>query len=105
MSQYSPTGVFQWVNDCEHLVERIAKYPTNSTEGYILEVDLEYLDELHIAHNGHPLALERLVVQKEWMTEYQLGLRNVRASSTEVQKLVPNLRNKEREVKKTSCAA
>ena len=95
MSQYLPTDGFQWVNDCEQLVETIAKHPTNSTEGYILEVDLEYPDELHIPHNAYPLAPERLVVQKEWMSEYQLGLQNVRASSTEVQKLVPNLRNKE----------
>ena len=35
------------------------------------------------------------MAQKEWMSKYQLGLQNVRASSTEVQKLVPNLSNKE----------
>ena len=30
MSQYLPTHGFQWVNDCELLVETIAKHPTNS---------------------------------------------------------------------------
>ena len=95
MSQYLPTGGFQWVNDREQLVETIANHPTSSTEGCILEVGLEYPDELHIAHNAYPLAPERLVVRKEWMSEYQLGLQNVRASSTEVQKRVPNLSNKE----------
>lgn len=37
-----------------------------------------------------------MVVQKEWMPEYQHNLLGVGVAPTEVDKLVPNLRNKER---------
>ena len=32
----------------------------NSSDGYMLEVDLEYPDELHEFHNDYPLAPEKL---------------------------------------------
>ena len=36
----------------------------NSIDGYRLEVDLEYPDELHELHNNYPLALEKLKLVK-----------------------------------------
>ena len=30
--------------------------------GYILEVDLEYPDKLHVLHNDYPLAPEKLAI-------------------------------------------
>ena len=65
-----------------------------SPEGYILEVDLEYPAELHEQHNAYRLAPERMVVQKEWMSEYQHDLLGIGVAPTEVEKLVPNLRDK-----------
>ena len=50
-----------------------------ATYGCILEVDLEYPEELHDLHNDYPLAPERLVVNK-------------------VEKLIPNLNDKEKYV-------
>ena len=76
----------------------IAEQPADSPEGYILEVDLEYPEDLHDAHNSYPLAPERMVVQKEWMSDYQHDLLGVGAAPTQVEKLVPNLRNKDRYV-------
>ena len=38
------------------------------------------------------------MVQKEWMSEYQHDILGVGVAPTEVEKLVPNLRNKERYV-------
>ena len=43
MSQYLPTGNFEWVTDKFDL----SKYDADSKEGLILEVDLEYPKELH----------------------------------------------------------
>ena len=59
---------------------------------------MEYPEELHDAHNSYPLAPERMVVQKEWMSEYQHNLLGVGVAPTEVEKLVPNLRIKDRYV-------
>ena len=85
-------------SECQQLAKTIAEQPADSQEG-ILEVDLEYPTELHKAHNAYPLAPERMVVQKEWMSEYQHDLLDgVGVAPTEVEKLVPNLRNKDRYV-------
>ena len=96
--QYLPTSGFRWVDDCRQLVKTIAEKPADSPEGCILEVDLEYPDDLNDAHNSYPLAPERMVVQKKWMSEYQHNLLGVGVAPTEVEKLVPNLRNKDRYV-------
>ncbi|KAK3801763.1 hypothetical protein RRG08_043778 [Elysia crispata] len=94
MSQPLPTGGFRWVEDCDGLVGTIQDQPADGPEGFILEVDLEYPQELHDEHNAYPLAPERMVVQKEWMSEYQHGLLGKGMASAEVEKLVPNLRDK-----------
>jgi hypothetical protein len=96
MSQPLPTGDFKWVKDLKSLERGITDHPANSPEGYILEVDLEYPEELHDAHNTYPLAPECMVVKKEWMSGYQHNL--LGATSAEVEKLVPNLRDKNRYV-------
>ncbi|KAK3757404.1 hypothetical protein RRG08_033172 [Elysia crispata] len=94
MSQPLPTGGFRWVEDCDGLVGTIQDQPADGPGGFILEVDLEYPQELHDEHNAYPLAPERMVVQKKWMSEYQHGLLGAGVVSAEVEKLVPNLRDK-----------
>ena len=74
MSQPLPTGGFRWVEDCDGLAGTIKDQPADGAEGYVLEVHLEYPQELHDEHNAYPLAPERMVVQKKWMSEYQHGL-------------------------------
>ena len=71
MSMKLPTHGFKWMN----------KYELNNWENYscILEVDLEYPKELHDLHNDYPLAPEQIEVNK-------------------VEKLIPNLRDKEKYV-------
>ena len=98
MSQPLPTGGFKWVDGCDKLAETITEHPADSHEGFILEVDLEYPEELHNAHNAYPLAPERMTVKKEWMSEYQHELLGAGVASSEVEKLVPNLYNKNRYV-------
>ncbi|CAB3991572.1 Hypothetical predicted protein, partial [Paramuricea clavata] len=71
MSQPLPVRDFKWTSDEE--LEKWTDY------GCILEVDLEYPDELHDKHNEYPLAPERIVVNG-------------------VEKLIPNLNNKEKYV-------
>ena len=81
--------------------QELIDHPSDADKGYILEVNLEYPEELHDAHNDYPLAVERLKVDNTWMSDYQQNiLRQVYggAPHVEVEKLVPNLRNKERYV-------
>ena len=98
MSQPLATGAFRWEEDCEQLAKTIADHPADDPEGFILEVDLEYPDDLHNVHNAYLLAAERMVVQKKWMSEYEHNLLGVGLAPTEVEKLVLNLRNKDRYV-------
>ena len=99
MSQSLPVRGFQWVGKPEKLnTALITEHPGSGPEGYILEVDLEYPEELQEAHNAYALVPERLVVKKEWMSEYQLNLCSDGGGTNEVEKLVPNLCNKDRYV-------
>ena len=41
-----------------------------SPVGYILEVDLEYPDKLHVLHNDYPLAPEKLSIPYDMLSDY-----------------------------------
>ena len=66
-----------------------------SSTGYVLEVDLEYSKKLHDIYNYYPLAPEKIIIAKEWLSKYYLKVASVRNITTgTVEKLVPNLMNK-----------
>ena len=68
---------------------------TDSSTGYVLEVDLEYPQKLHDIHNDYPLAPEKINIPKELLSNYCLKIANVHNIITgTVKKLVPNLMNK-----------
>ena len=68
---------------------------SNSSTGYILDVDLEYPQELHDIHNDYSLAPEKINIPKEWLSDYSLEIPNAHNITTgKVKKLVPNLMNK-----------
>ena len=55
---------------------------SNSSTGYILEVDLEYQQELHDIHNDYPLAPEKISIPKEWLSKYCLKIANTHSVTT-----------------------
>ena len=94
MSQYLPYANFKWVKDINKIKQKLMNIKSNSSTGYILEVDLEYPQELHDIHNDYPLAPEKINIPKEWLSDYCLKIANVHNITTWiVKKLVPNLMN------------
>ena len=63
ISQPLPVGKFAWCLVFPTLYQ-IRKWRPNRKIGYILEVDLEYPEELHHEHHAYPLAPEKQVVPK-----------------------------------------
>ena len=68
MSSYFPYGGFKWLKN-------VNKFDVNSVSektaiGYILKVDLEYPDELHVLHNDYPLAPEKLAIPYDMLSDY-----------------------------------
>ena len=59
MSQYLPTGNFKWMTDKEISKIDLGKYKADGKNGFILEVDLEYPQELHDMHNDYPVCPEK----------------------------------------------
>ena len=59
---------------------------------YILEVDLEYPDELHALHNDYPLALEKLAISYDMLPDYCKKLADIKLA--DVKTLISNLGNK-----------
>ena len=70
MSQYLPINNFKWVKDINKIEQKLMRIKNNSSTGYVLEVDLEYPQELHDIHNDYPLAPEKINISKEWSSDY-----------------------------------
>ena len=45
MSQYLPYANFKWVKNMNKIEQKLMNIKSNSSTGYILQVDLEYLQE------------------------------------------------------------
>ena len=97
MSQYLPTGNFKWLSPNQIEKTNLGKYTENSKKGLILEVDLEYPQELHDLHNDYPLGLEKVKVAKDMLSDYCKKIADkFNISSGLVHKLIPTLNNKEK---------
>ena len=72
MSQPLPTRGFKWVDVNPNEMSKLA---TRTDKGYVLAVDVSYPKELHNQHNDLPFMCERMEIN-------------------EVEKRVPNLRDK-----------
>ena len=70
MSQYLPYGGLKWLNQKEIDKFCLNSIIENSSIGYILQVDLEYPDELHELHNDYPLAPEKLKINHNMLWNY-----------------------------------
>ena len=97
MSQYLPTGNFKWLSQNQIEKANLGKYTENSKKGLILEVDLEYPQELHDLHNDYPLGPEKVKVAKDMLSDYCKKIADkFNISSGLVHKLIPTLNDKEK---------
>ena len=58
----------------DKIEQKLMQIKKDSSTGYILEVDLEYPQELHDIHNDYPLAPEKINIPKEWLSKYCLRI-------------------------------
>ena len=99
MSQYLPTGNFKWLSQKQIEKTNLGKYTENSKKGLILEVDLEYPQELHDLHNDYPLGPEKVKVTDEMLSNYCEKIqKKFNISTGLVHKLIPTLNNKQKYV-------
>ena len=66
MSQCLPTGGFRWMTQKQIDKVNLAACTEDRKKGIILEVDLEYPDNLHDLHNDYPV----MKVTKEMLSPY-----------------------------------
>ena len=67
VSQYLPYTDFKWDKNLDKIKQKLMNIKSNNSTGYILEVDLEYLQELHDSHSDCRLAPEKINIPKEWL--------------------------------------
>ena len=92
MSQYLPYGGFKWIKNTNEIVNRILNKKDNSLQGYFLEVDLDYPENLHIDHGDYPLAPKKIKIKRERLSPYCLEIANEYNIKTGIiNKLTPNV--------------
>ena len=93
VSGYLPYGGFKWLKNVNNF--DINSISENIPRGYILEVDFEHPDELHVLHNDYPLAPEKLAISYEMLSDYCNEIADkYEIKVGDVKKLIPNLGNK-----------
>ena len=75
ISQYLPTRGFKWMSEKKIEKLDLATQTADSKKGLILEVDLEYPQEMHENHNDYPLAAEKMNVLKGMLSNYFENIR------------------------------
>ena len=93
MSDYLPYGGSKWLRNVDNFdVNSISE---NSPIGYILNVDQKNPDELLVLHSDYPLALEKLVIPYDMLSDYSKKIAdNYGIKVGDVMKLIPNLGDK-----------
>ena len=93
MSEYLPYVKFRWVKNVDGF--EVISVDEKSDAGYLLEVNLDYPDELHELHNDYPIAPEKLAVSNDMLLAYCKNFADkYDIKVDDVKKLIPNLGNR-----------
>ena len=95
MIQSMPYKDFKWKKPEEFKIENVRN---NSRKGHILEVDLEYPEELHDLHNEYPYCPEQVVVKPEMLSDYCKMIAKIEGNKSDntMTKLIPTLYEKQK---------
>ena len=92
MSKFLPTSGFKWKDPKGFNTN---KYTNNNSKGCVLEVDLEYPKELRELYNDYPLALDKIQIKREMLSECQLKIADLyNIPIDNVKNFVPNIFDK-----------
>ena len=94
MSKFLPTSRFKWIDlkECDLNKYICNKYTSNSSKGFVLEVDFEYPKELQELDNDYLLAPDKIEIKREMLPEYQLKIADLyNIPIGNIKKLVPNV--------------
>ena len=88
MMKKLPTGGFEW---SDISLDKIMQTSHENDVGYFVMVDLKYPSKLHDNHNDFPLAAEKLKIDTEMLSQYQLELGN---AASHIPKLLETFQSK-----------
>ena len=93
MSENLPYGGFKWLKNVDGFdVNSISE---ESDTGYFLEVDLEYLKNLHELHNDYPLTPKKFAISSDMRSKYCKEIADrYRIKLGDLKKLIPSLGNR-----------
>ena len=74
MSRPLPQKNFKWVTDDGFNNFDVGQISDDSKTGYILEVDLQYPEDLHDLHSDYPLVPENVTVTEDMLSPYSKNL-------------------------------
>ena len=90
-----PINGFRWLSEKEITLFDTSQDP-DADDYFILEVDLDYPEELHDAHTCYPMAVEKRCIRTEELSPYNLSfLQKHGEGHSSMEKLVPDLNSKQ----------
>ena len=93
MSRYLSYGGFTWLKNVDKF--NANSVSGNSSIGFILKVDLKYLDELHVLHSDYSLAPEKLAIPYDILSDCCKMIADEYGIKVgDVKKLIPSLGDK-----------
>ena len=96
MSKFLLINGFKWIDP---KVFDSNKYGNNSSTGCVSEVDFEYPKELCRLHNDYPLAPDKIEINREVLSNYQIQIDDFYSVPIKtIKKMVPNFLNKKKYV-------
>ena len=95
MSNYLPYGRFKWLKNVDKFGVNCEKNSEKSPIGHILEIEIDYPDEIHVLYHAYPFTLETFANHYDMQSDYctkieeKYGIKVV-----DVITLIPNLDDK-----------